>query len=122
MILTRNCWKKGLQLVCSAGNTAVDVHCRVTQILIEKHPEILPHHQLGRVVATVSLNWDTNSHPIVNNLPSYLILSPGPTLMSTLTSSVSQGMLNLGQESCSVGQSTEFLITLINELLYIYVV
>lgn len=26
----------------------------MTQILIEKHPEILPHHQLGRVVATVS--------------------------------------------------------------------
>ena len=49
-------WKEGLQLVCSAGNTAVNVHCRVTQILIEKHPEILPCHHLGRVVTTKSIN------------------------------------------------------------------
>ena len=68
MILTRNCCKEGLQLVCSAGNTAVNVHCRVTQILIEKHPEILSHHQLGRAVATVSLNGDTNSYRMQHTL------------------------------------------------------
>ena len=71
-----SCWKGGLQLECSAGNTAVNVHCRVTQILIEKHPEILPHQHLGRVVATISINGDNTNriqhhmdHPIPHPLP-----------------------------------------------------